>query len=947
MMILKDLLLCTKNNVSPKQYFQKFSPYLDGLITQHHDWLVDNQLYNFDDLLTHFTQSLDTSILTTSQEELMTLMRLIKGRSSLVIALYDVFGNLHVKDITNMLSKIADLLIKNAFKAGCIEWIKRGKLPLTLDSLEEGSGLIIVAMGKLGAMELNFSSDVDICVFFDPYAVLGVDEHQLYDGFIRATKSAVKILSERTQYGYVYRVDLRLRPDPASTKVAVPIQAAEYYYERSGQNWERAAWIKGRFVYGDPLSWIKLKELLRPFIWRRNLDFATIQDIHSIKRQIHSHYGHDEIKVYGHDVKLGKGGIREIELFVQTQQLIGGGRDIRLRTQATLDILEILVEKQWLDYDVAQKLNNAYCLFRKVEHRLQMVNDAQTHEIPIAGDAFNSIALFCDFKTSQDFIETMMHAMTDVNHAYKQLFEHHQTLSSSKGSLVFSGIDYHPDTVVHLKNMGFENPKTAIDIIANWHKGHYRAMRSAKSREILTELTPLLLEKISHSNTPDKTLLRLDHFLERLPTGVAFFSYLMNSPPLMDLLLDIMALAPNLADFLSHYPSTFDAMTDVSFFVPPTSQADFEQELTYQIRPDQSKDRLLDIIRRFNREQKFRIGVLVLRNLMTPRDASISFTILAHICISHVTHIIEAEMRHKHNLTYKPNDINSLCIVGMGSVGAYEMTASSDLDLMMIYEPDDYFNQHNIDAETYYTKLGKRILTALTVSTPEGFLYDVDMRLRPSGNSGPLVIHYQRFIDYQTTETHTWEQCALTKLYPICGHITLQTKIRQKTQEIIKTHRDKDTLRNDIHAMRLKLLTARPPVNFWDIKLIKGGLFDINFIVQYLILSADDTVSEKIFSGTLDNLTILNRYNLLSDSYYNDITHAWDIYHTLLHIFSIAKLDIKTMDTTSKKIKERICHILNIADFNQAEHCLGEQYKKISMIYDDFLNIARNYSKLR
>ncbi len=943
MMILKDLLLCTKNDVSPKQYFQQFSPYLHDLITQHHDWLYENQYHNFYDLRAHFTQSLDASILTTSQDELMTLMRLIKGRSSLVIALYDIFGNVHVKEITNMLSKTADLLIKNAFKAGCIEWINRGKLPLTLDSIEDGSGLIIVAMGKLGAMELNFSSDVDICVFFDPYAVLGVDEHQLYDGFIRATKSAVKILSERTQYGYVYRVDLRLRPDPASTKVAVPIQAAEYYYERSGQNWERAAWIKGRFVYGDPVSWTKLKELLRPFIWRRNLDFATIQDIHSIKRQIHSHYGHDEIKVYGHDVKLGKGGIREIELFVQTQQLIGGGRDIRLRTQATLDILEILVEKKWLDHSVAEKLRNAYCLFRTVEHRLQMVNDAQTHEIPIAGAAFDSIALFCDFKTSQDFVQTMLNAMTDVNHAYKQLFEHHQPLSSSKGSLVFSGVDYHPDTVVHLKNMGFENPKTAIDIIANWHKGHYRAMQSAKSREILTELTPLLLDKISHGNTPDKTLLRLDRFLDGLPTGVAFFSYLMNSPPLMDLLLDIMALAPNLADFLSHYPSTFDAMTDVSFFVPPQSEADFEQELKYQIRPNQSKDRLLDIIRRFNREQKFRIGVLVLRNLMTPRDASISFTILAHICIRHVTHTIESEMRQKHNLTYEANDINSLCIVGMGSVGAYEMTASSDLDLMMIYEHDDSFNQHNIDAETYYARLGKRILTALTVSTPEGFLYEVDMQLRPSGNSGPLVIHYQRFIDYQMTQTHTWEKCALTKLYPICGHTRLQTKIKQKTQDIIKIHRDKGTLQSDIHAMRLKLLTARPPANVWDIKLVKGGLFDINFIAQYLILSAENRVSENFSSGTLDNLTILNRYDLLSDNHYNVITQAWDIYHILLHIFSIAKLDIHTMNTLSKKIKERICDILNISDFNQAEHHLTEHYQKISMIYDDILNIKNRH----
>ena len=663
------------------------------------------------------------------------------------------------------------------------------------------------------------------------------------------------------------------------------------------------------------------------------MDFATIKDIHSIKRQIHSHYGHDDIKVYGHDVKLGKGGIREIELFVQTQQLIGGGRDMRMRTQATLDILPILVDKQWITHDVAQKLSEAYCLFRKVEHRLQMVNDAQTHEIPTAGNAFDLIAEFCDFDTPQTFINTMINAMQNVNEAYKKLFENHQPLSSSEGSLVFSGIDYHPDTVIHLKNMGFENPKTAIDIIANWHKGHYKAMRSAKAREILTELTPLLLKKISHSSNPDKTLLRLDHFLAGLPTGVAFFSYLMNSPSLMDLLLDIMALAPNLADFLSHYPSTFDVMIDVSFFIPPKSEDDFERELSYQIRPNQPQDRFLDVIRRFNREQKFRIGVLVLQKIMTPAEASISFTILAHICIKYVTQNIEADMRQKYHLPYEKNDKNSLCIIGMGSVGAYEMNAASDLDLLMIYEPDSHFE----NPESYYAKLGKRILTALTTSTTEGLLYDVDMRLRPSGNSGPLVIHYQRFIDYQTTESHTWEKCALTKLHPICGHKELKEKISQQTQNIIAVPHDTSVLKNDIHAMRLKLLASRPPVNVWDIKLSQGGLFDLNFINQYLILSASNTISTEFSSKTRDNFILLNQYNLLSDIYLNDILKSWDMYHNLLHIFAIAKLDILNMDSTSNKITEHIAHLMNIPNFSGAIDCLMHHYQRITEIYTDII----------
>jgi [glutamine synthetase] adenylyltransferase / [glutamine synthetase]-adenylyl-L-tyrosine phosphorylase len=939
-MILKDLILAHKNNLTAELYFKKFSPYLYDLLSIHRDWLLENQEKSFDDLFISFTQILNISLHSIPAEELMTLMRIIKGRSSLVIALCDIFGNFNVSVITDMLSRVADLLIQSAFKAGCIEWINRNKLPIPLDRLQTGSGLIVVAMGKLGAMELNFSSDVDICVFFDPNAIENVDKDILYDGFVRATKSAVRILSQRTEHGYVYRVDLRLRPDPASTKVAVPIESAEYYYERSGQNWERAAWIKGRFVYGDPVSWAKFKEILRPFIWRRNLDFAAIQDIHSIKRQIHAHYGHDEIKVYGHDVKLGKGGIREIELFVQTQQLIGGGRDLRLRTQATLDMLKILVEKQWIKENIADKMANAYCLFRKVEHRLQMVHDAQTHTLPVAGDEFNLITEFCDFNTPQEFIDTMMHAMRDVNHAYKKLFENYQPLSSAKGSLVFSGIDYHPDTVEQLQKMGFSAPKTAIDIIANWHKGHYKAMRSAKAREILTELTPLLLEKISYSNNPDTALIRLDRFIGNLPTGIAFFSYLINSAELMDLLIDIMAFAPNLADYLAQYPSTFDVMTDVSFFIPPESESDFEQELLYRIRSNIPNDIYVHHIRKFNREQKFRISVLVLKNLMSTQQASIAFTNLARVCITHIAFATEKEIREKHNLPFEKNDRNSLCIVGMGSLGAYEMNADSDLDLLMIYNPDNHFNE-SIDTPTYYAKLGKRILSALTITTTEGALYDVDMQLRPSGNSGPLVIHYDRFVDYQRHEAHIWEHCALTRLTPICGDKNLQHDIINKKNGVIALTRDSKDVKNHIHEMRLKLLHNRPPKNIWDIKLSQGGLFDIGFIVQYLILSYAHTLPPIFMNNTRDNLRILNQHHLIDDKDFKILTQAFDMYHSLLHILAIAKIDITlmTLETISKKIIQRICDIMMIDNFSDAHTLLETTYQNINNIYHKIFEI--------
>jgi glutamate-ammonia-ligase adenylyltransferase len=408
----------------------------------------------------------------------------------------------------------------------------------------------------------------------------------------------------------------------------------------------------------------------------------------------------------------------------------------------------------------------------------------------------------------------------------------------------------------------------------------------------------------------------------------------MNSVQLLDLLIDIMSLAPNLADYLSQYPSTFDVMIDVSFFIPPKSEADFETEIQHIIRYAVSNDNYLHNIRKFNREQKFKIGVLVLKNLMTTLDASIAFTALARVCIQHTTYILEKEMREKHNIPYRKNDENSICVIGMGSVGAYEMNADSDLDLLMVYNPDDAFC-NLVDAPSYYAKLGKRILTALTISTSEGSLYAVDMRLRPSGNSGPLVIHYERFVDYQTAHAHTWEHCALTRLYPICGNELLQKKIMAQTKTIIAMPHERKIMRDDIDAMRLKLLVSRPAVNIWDIKLSKGGLFDIGFIAQYLILLHSNTISGTFSNRTRENFVILHKHNLLSSTDFNMIVHAFDMYHSLLHIFAIAKLDIQTInsETVSRKITQRICDIMGIADFSQATDYLSDTYQKISAIY--------------
>ena len=934
-----DLLHHLHQSRSFSDICTEFSPYLTHIFEQQRNWLEEIGHLTPQQALCHIIEACQKFPETTSQTECMMFLRLQKKRSVLIIALCDIMGHYPVYDITQMLSQIADSFITVAFENACYEWVKRGKLPPEACNIHENSGFFVCAMGKLGAFELNFSSDVDICVFFDNDALTKIEDYDLADAYTRVTKSAVKILSERTAHGYVYRTDLRLRPDPSSTKVAVSIDFAEHYYERSGQNWERAAWIKGRFICGDLSVWQKFQSVLRPFIWRKNLDYATIQDIQSIKRQIHAHYGHADVKVAGHDIKLGRGGIREIELFVQTQQLIGGGRDLRLRKASTFDALDALVEKQWVTLENAHILKSAYQLFRKIEHRLQMVHDSQTHLIPENDIELEKIALFADFNTVETFIEKTFHALTSVTNIYNNLFSEQSSLGTEAGSLVFTGHDDDPATLNSLKNMGFLRPEIVTSIIRKWHFGTYRAMRSAKARELLTEITPVLLEKIAKTHHPDNAIVAMDNFMAGLPTGIGFFSYMLNNPKLLDLIIDIMGSTPELAEFLARYPATFDIMTDYNFFTPPQTLEEFFQEFSYRASKTLPTERLFNILRRFTREQKFRISVAILQNRLDNIQAGRAFSLLANMVLEIISSALEQEMRTKYHLPpLEDNDKNRLHIVGMGSLGALEMNASSDLDVLMIYEGIFEFKNFSgslPDVQTYYTKLGQRILTALTVFTEEGNLYDVDMRLRPSGRAGPLVTSLERFKNYHIAEAQTWEHLALMRAKPMIGSQDICHKIHLIIHDTLTKKRDTLKIAQDTHNMREKLLVSRKAGGLWDIKLQEGGLFDISFIIQYLGLVHANDYPDILNSSTKNVLIKLHEKNLISSEDYIFLSLAWDNYHTILQIFAVTKIKMTDLKTPSKFLLKHLYPIFHTDIIEDIENKLQDMYKKVRRVYKD------------
>jgi len=474
---------------------------------------------------------------------LMTALRVARRRSALVVAIADIAGLWPLEQVTRALSAFAEAALESTVRHLLAAAAAEGELIRPDPGVPaRGSGFIVLGLGKLGAFELNYSSDVDLILLYDAERVTYRGRRGVQHCFTRLAHELVRILGERTEEGYVCRVDLRLRPDPGSTPPAVSRQAALVYYESAGQNWERAALIKARPVAGDRAAGAEFLADLGPFLWRRHLDFAAIQDIHSIKRQIDAHRGGGGIAVAGHNVKLGRGGIREIEFFAQTQQLIWGGRVPELRTPATCDALKALARAQRITDEAEAELAESYRYLRRVEHRLQMVNDAQTHSLPEDAEGLRRVAIFLGYPNRAAFGLELTVRLAAVERHYARLFREAPTLAA-RGNLVFTGFEDDPDTLATLSRFGFADPQAVSAMVRGWHHGRYRAMRSQRARELLTELVPTLLKAFGASANPDFAIIRFDRFLARLPAGVQLFSLFTNNPPLVGLLAEIMAAA--------------------------------------------------------------------------------------------------------------------------------------------------------------------------------------------------------------------------------------------------------------------------------------------------------------------------------------------------------------------------------------------------------------------
>ena len=905
------------------------SPFLRELLLRDPEFAARAITASPDALLDDVAQALgEGAAAAASEAELKRVIRKARMHAALVIALTDLAGIWDVARVTAALTSFAETAL-----AAAVDWLlAEARRAGRLKDAGQGSGYAVLAMGKFGARELNYSSDIDLIVLFDPEAPLAGDTEPA-TFFVRLTKRLVTILQDVTEDGYGFRVDLRLRPDPRATQIAISVEAAAIYYENMGQNWERAAMIKARAVAGDIALGEEFLARLVPYVWRKYLDFAAIADVQSLKRQIHAVKGHGEIAVLGHNIKLGRGGIREIEFFVQTQQLIAGGRNPSLRGRETVAMLDALAEARWITPDAARELKDAYAFLRRIEHRIQMIADEQTHSLPDERPAFESLARFSSFASGDEFEAALRRTFELVQGHYAALFKDAEDLGTEKGSLVFTGGEDDPETIETLKKLGFKRASEVAAMIRSWHFGRFPATRSARSRELLTEIMPALLTALGETGDADLAFIAFDRFLAGLPAGVQLFSLLKSNPKLLDLLATILGTAPRLAAELSHRPKVLDAVLDPGFFGPPPKAAEIAQLVAAAVPDGTPIEETIDRVRVVAKEQSFRIGVRILAEALSAAEAGAAFSDLADVVLARLHKAVTEEMMARHGVI--PGGRSA--VIAMGKLGGREMTAGSDLDLVLVYDfaHDAAMSdgKRPLSPNQYFTRLTQRLIAAITAPTAEGVLYEVDMRLRPSGSKGPVATSLDSFRAYHAGEAWTWERLALTRARVVAGDAGLAAEMTETIRSALAAPRDAAKIVADVLAMRTLMLKENPPAGLWDIKRSRGGLTDVEFIAQTLLIIHAAEHPAILHQSTLPALARLADRGLLAAADARRLQEAGALYQRLTQILRLCVTGAYVPATAPAGLNRLVANACSVPDIGSAEALLSDTQAEVLSLF--------------
>jgi len=733
---------------------------------------------------------------------------------ALAVALADLSGEQPLEWVTATLSDFADAAMDEAIKAAMLERVPD----------EEPRGLAILALGKLGSRELNYSSDVDLVLLFDPETLPRRPRDEPGEAAVRYGRRFIELMQQRTHDGYVARVDMRLRPSPEVTPIVLPADAAISYYESSALPWERAAFIRARAAAGDIALGQSFLDEIRPFIWRRALDFGAIQEIRDISLRIRDHYAQGQAFGPGYDLKRGRGGIREAEFFTQVQQLIHGGREPELRAPATLDALDVLARSGRLEADVARSIGDAYRALRTAEHRIQMIDDRQEHRLPTDPDALEAVAKLDGRAGGAELLALLAPHVEAVGSCFDGLVsEREERLSND------------PDILRReLAAMGFVEVEEAFRRVGDWRSGRARSLRSPAARAAFEEMLPTLMRAVAAGPEPIRALNRFSDIIDRLSSGVNLYRLLGARPMLAGLVALILAHAPPLAEQLGRRPTLLDGLIDESSFALPPTASTLAGRFLPVVR-DEPFDIALDRIRRMVGERRFALGVQLLAAHRDPIVIAEAYSDLAEAAIVAFAEGVRLEFERTHGTV--PG--GELVVLGLGRLGGRALTHASDLDLIYLFDAPPGAQSDGakrLPATDYYNRLASRIGAALATPTAAGPLYDVDTRLRPQGSQGMLAVSLDAFEAYQRSEAWTWEHMALCRARPLTGSDAARTKVREFIRKILETPADPAKIRADAAAMREEMARHKPPAGPLDIKLGPGGLVDLEFTVHTLQL---------------------------------------------------------------------------------------------------------------
>ena len=873
-----------------------------------------------------------------TEADVMRLLRALKSEAALLIALCDIGGAWPVMQVTQALTDLAVSSVQSTLRFLLRQEVARGRLlPSDPDRPEDDSGLVVLAMGKMGAGELNYSSDIDLIVFFDLAAPTLAEDIEPQPFFVRVAQGLSRILQQRTGDGYVFRVDLRLRPDPASTPVAISTASALNYYEREGRTWERAAMIKARPCAGDAKAGYQLVADIAPFVWRKHLDFAALADVHDMKRQMQTFRGQTDISVEGHNVKVGRGGIREIEFFAQTQQLIAGGRHPELRVRPTLDALNILATSNWITYAARDELTAAYLFLRRVEHRLQMVADEQTHTLPDSVEAIAGFASFLGYDSRETFAADLLAHLNCVQGHYGKLFE-----SYAAGAAHLPVVDYSigpsdPRLLAHLGKLGFKKPVMIADIVQRWMTDEYRVLKVDATRQAFVEFVPALIDGLAQAEEPDNAVVAFDRLLQALHRGGRLISLLSQNHDLVALAALVLGAAPRLGDMLARQPQIMDGLIDPRFFGAMPDQTELSARLAATLQDANSYEEFLDRLRLFGQESLFLIGTRILSGTVSAQHASVAFADVAEGIVNTIHRLVSDQFAAQHGRIAG----QETAILAMGKLGSREMTASSDLDLILIYDFDheqpDSDGARSLQGAQYFARFTQRLISAFTTRTNYGVLYDIDMRLRPSGRAGPVASRIDSFAEYQDHEAWTWEHMALTRARVISASPAFKAKIEAIIRSVLTRPRDAAITANDVAEMRAAIGLEKGEADIWDIKYAAGGMVDIEFIAQYLQLVHASAMPEILDVGTVQVLEHAARLGVLPQPALQILRPAARLYHDLTQILRLCvsgKFDPKTAGEDLLRVMTRAG---DAPDFSSLEARVRETQADVRRVFATLL----------